>query len=175
MLLVPWNFDWAGLADLVWRFRPSDRPARAYCYAYSWGGGWGFPTFARELDQRGIEIAHAVLCDAVYRPPRRYLGALVAWQALLSAPKIVVPPNVREVDWFYQREGLPEGHQVVAADPRRTRVNPGLRLYGVTHHYMDDQAAWWRKCQDVAAIAQPSHPYGSLLKLFDDSRPQPTP
>lgn len=145
VLLQPWNADWAGLADLIWRFRPAE-PPRVYCYAYSWGGGWGFPQLACELGERGIEIAHAVLCDAVYRPRLNLLAPI----ALTPIPRIVVPANVRLVDWYRQETGLPKGHQVVAADPRRTTVRPGVLLRGVTHHFMDDQSAWWRKCLEVA-------------------------
>ena len=149
VLLEPWNYDWRGLAELIWRFRPAGPPPRVDVFAYSWGGGWGFPRLAAELQKRGLEIARAVLCDAVYRPRLR----LLAGAALLPVWQIVVPENVREVSWYYQRSGFPMGHPVVAADPRRTRVNPGVLVRGVTHHYMDDQACWWSGCLEAAAAA----------------------
>lgn len=145
-LLLPWNANWPEIAEFIWQFRPADRPPRITVEAYSWGGGWGFPCLARELGKRGIDIEHAVLCDAVYRSPWR----LLAWRSLTRRPKIVVPPNVREVSWFYQRTGLPMGHQVVAADSQATKIHDGVELPGVTHHYMDDQPAWRRKCLQVA-------------------------
>lgn len=162
VLLFPWDADWAGLAELIWRFRPLDRPTRVFCYAYSWGGGWGFPNLARELRKRGIEVSHAVLCDAVYRPRCRLLSAA----ALTPWPKILVPDNVREVTWYYQRGGLPAGHEVVAEDPDQTLVNPGVLIHGVTHHYMDDQSEWWLRSLAIASAARPALPYVSPLNVF---------
>lgn len=165
-LLEPWNADWRGIADLIWRFRPLDRPARVCCYAYSWGGGWGFPALARELAQRGIEIAQAVLCDAVYRP--RWIS--FDWLALTRLPKIRVPANVREVSWFRQRTGLPAGHDVIAEDRTRTRVNAAVVCDGVAHQFMDDLDAWWLKSLSVAAAARPAPPYDSLLARLEAVR-----
>jgi hypothetical protein len=65
-LLLPWNADWPGVAELIWRFRSLTRPSRVYVYAYSWGGGWGFPTLAAELAHRGIEcvgVTHHYMDD----------------------------------------------------------------------------------------------------------------
>lgn len=162
-MLYPWNADWRGVAELVWRFRPCDRPPRVFCYAYSWGGGWGFPRLSAELGERDIEVTHAVLCDAVFRPHCRALAFL----ALTPGRKILVPANVREVTWFRQRTGLPMGHDVVAADPKQTRVHPGILVPGVTHHYMDDEWCWWNKCLQLAGDASPAPPYGSLLSVLD--------
>lgn len=147
--LFPWNADWSHVAEWIWRFRPLERPVRVYVYAYSWGGGWGFPRLARELGKRGIEIEAAVLSDAVYRHPLRSL----AWLSLCRRPRIVAPANVREVFWFFQRVNKPAGHPVVAADPHRTFVHPG-RQAEVTHHYMDDLPAWYQQSIDVAAAAR---------------------
>ena len=158
--LEPWNADWAGIAELIWRFRPARKPPRVFCYAYSWGGGWGFPQLAGELLKRGIEIQHAVLCDAVYRPKCR----LFLIESLLRSSRVIVPANVREVDWFYQREGLPMGHEVVAADPEQTDIHPGVQIFGVTHHYMDDQSCWWEKCREVARNAR-REPRGGKVKM----------
>lgn len=161
--LDPWNSDWAGIAELVWRFRPTDRPPAVFVYAYSWGGGWGFPQLAEQLADRGIEIEHAVLSDAVYKSPLRLLAPL----SLTPWPEIRVPENVREVDWFYTRNGLPAGHKVVAANPKRTLINPGVLMPGVTHHYADDQPCWWLKSLEVASSARAAEPPGSLLARLD--------
>lgn len=155
VVFYPWDFDWSALAEFILRFQPTDRPTRVYVYGYSWGGGWGFPQLALELQKRSITIEHAVLCDAVYRPRSR----LLVWEALIPRSRIVVPANVREVSWFRQRTGLPMGHDVVAADPRHTKVNTGVLVPGCTHHYMDDQPCWQNKCLDIAAAARPAEPY----------------
>ncbi|HEX5442542.1 MAG TPA: hypothetical protein VFW87_01880 [Pirellulales bacterium] len=157
-MLWPWNADWRGVAELVWRFRPFDRRPRVYTFAYSWGGGHGMPRFADELARRGIDIDHAVLCDAVYRAPLRALDflSLTNW----PRPRIVVPRNVRQVDWFFQRADHwynPRGHEPVAAAGAQTVIHPGQELFAA-HHYMDDQPEWWQKCLDVAA--HPEHAAG---------------
>lgn len=159
--LEVWDADWAGIAELIWRFRPIDRPARVYISAYSWGGGWGFPQLAGELGKRGIEVIHAVLADPVYRPKSRLFVAA----ALVPGMKITVPANVREVSWFFQKTNrFLRGHDLIAADPERTKINPGVECPGVTHHYMDDQPCWWQKSLEVAAAARPAEPYQSIIE-----------
>lgn len=152
--LFPWNADWSHVAEWIWRFRPLERPVQVFVYAYSWGGGWGFPRLARELGKRAIEIQTAVLSDAVYRHPLRSL----AWLSLCRRPRIAVPPNVREVHWFFQRKNKPAGHQVVAADAKRTKIHDGRQAWA-THHYMDDLPAWYQTAIEVAAAARPAAPY----------------
>lgn len=149
VLLQPWHADWAGVAELIFRFRPLPRRPRVFCYAYSWGAGFGFPELARELGKRGLGIEHAVLSDAVYRPRYRALD----WLALVRYPRVLVPSNVRRVDWFYQADDRwIRGHQVVAADAKLTEITPGQRCRA-THHYMDDLPAWWLRSLEVAAEA----------------------
>lgn len=166
-LLEPWNSDWRGIAEWIWRFRPLDRPARVYVYAYSWGGGWGFPQLAKELDERGIEIQHAVLTDPVYRSPRRLLAPL----ALCPIVPIMVPANVREVSWFFQRTNrFLRGHEPIAADPLRTKINKGVECLGLTHHYMDDSNEWFLRCLRIASQARPAAKYDSPIEKLDKEK-----
>lgn len=143
--LRPWNSPWDNFAEMVWRFRPLEAPPEVHVYAYSWGAGWGFPRLAHELGKRSLAIDTAVLSDAVYRNP---LWSL-AWLSLCRLPRIAVPPNVREVYWFFQRTNRPAGHTVVAADPERTIVHQG-REARATHNYMDDLPAFYQQSLAVA-------------------------
>lgn len=134
--LREWNSDWSRLAEsiwLVWQEQDiSAKPPRICIYAYSWGAGWGFTQLARELGKRGLTVDVAILCDPVYRH-RYWLGQ---WRAFWPFSKIVVPRNVRRVTWFYQRQNLPCGHEVIA-ESKDTKINKGLPIY-VQHQYMDD-------------------------------------
>lgn len=109
-----WDRDMRDLADLIAAVAPL---ARIGVAAYSWGAGWGFVQLAKALGKRGLTIQDAVLCDPVHRNPlmpwRAVFAPISSW--FLGAPRITVPPNVREVHWFRQRMDLPAGHDVVAA------------------------------------------------------------
>lgn len=137
--LRDWRERWDRYAEFLWRQRPKDGalPSIVIC-AYSWGAGYGFLKLAGELGKRGLSIDRAVLCDPVYRHGY-WLGQ---WRALLPNQRIVVPANVRRVDWCYQRRSLPAGHAVVAADPRLTEVTDGIPLPWVTHSYADESPVY---------------------------------
>lgn len=143
--LRAWNDRWDRLAEFIFRLRPLGALPRVYVYAYSWGAGFGFLRLARELGKRGLRIETAVLSDPVYCPP---LWTLLP-AALNPFRRIVIPQNVREVHWFYQRQSRPRGHQVVAADRFYTRVHPGVEAHA-SHAYMDDLADFWDLSVHVA-------------------------
>lgn len=167
----PWNCDWREIAEWIWRCGPDDRPPAVYVYAYSWGGGWGFPLLARELKKRGVEIVEAVLCDPVYRPRLRCL----AWLALLPFTSIAVPSNVRRVRWFRQTMSLaPRGHALLADDPSKTVIEPAREILA-THTYADDSPSWQTACCTVAAEARAAAPYiaGAPYSIPLPTRPRP--
>lgn len=99
---------------------------------YSWGGYTAIK-LAQQLAKRGLRVRHIILSDAVYRH-HYWLGQ---WRALVPWTKIVIPKNVQEVTWFYQRQNLPRGHNIVALNGK-TIINPGISVHGITHKYMDD-------------------------------------
>lgn len=156
----PWHSDWSDVAEWIWSCRPEERPPRVFVYAYSWGAGGGFVRLARALKKRGIEIEIAVLSDPVYCPPLRCL----AWLALCPWQKIRVPDNVKRVHYFFQRENLPQGHHLVADDPRKTTIERPHQARQ-EHHYMDELHAWQFLCGDVAAAAQPAPTYLSAAGM----------
>lgn len=131
---LPWNTNWAAIAEQV-RMCSNGHLPQVFVAAYSWGAGWGFVRLAKEMRKRGLRIQSAVLSDPVYRHP---LWSL-AWLALVRWRKIMVPNNVNRVHWFFQREGLPRGHRVVAQDAAKTIVFDGQQLPdGVTHAFADE-------------------------------------
>src|SRR6185437_8047403 len=120
--LREWDADWQRVAEhvLLCAIAGDVRP-QIKIYAFSWGAGWGFLQLARRLRERGLEVDAAVLSDPVYRSPL----LIDRWRSLVGRPKIVVPDNVHQVDWFYQRTNTPHGGRVVALDPKRTDVRKG--------------------------------------------------
>lgn len=145
--LRTWDDSADHLAELIWRLRENGAP-RICIFAYSYGGGWAAPRLARELDKRGLGVEHLVLSDPVYRSPRLALR----WLSLTRWPRIVVPPNVRQVTVFRQRLSRPAGHDVSLADPRTTRL-AGHYLARAAHVYMDDLRAFHRACLAAARAA----------------------
>lgn len=163
-----WNEDWDKYARYVWR--NSARDARIHLFAYSWGGGWGAMKLCKALakiqaeeraqlvsdeDRRWYQcptIEVVVLCDAVYRSPWTPDWLPLNPKSLLPHPKIKVPANVRRVIWFYQRNDHPRGHTVVAADPTRTTVEPGIEIPGATHATIDEAQAFHVAAQHAAGI-----------------------
>lgn len=148
--LCAWNDNWQHVAEFIWRFRPPHIRPQIYIYAYSWGGGWGFPSLARELRSRGLQVDAAVLSDAVYRHWYRAGN----WRAYAPWSEIVVPCNVQRVHWFYQRQTRLRGHRVVAEDGDSTRVWGGIELE-VDHAYMDDAREFHELSLAVAAGHKP--------------------
>lgn len=131
--LCEWNRRWDQYAEFIWRFQHPTAPPTIRVYAYSWGAGWGFLKLARELKRRGLRIETAVLSDAVYCSG---WWLLKYPQALSPIRRVVVPDNVGQVHWFFQRSYRPYGHKVVAADPAKTRIHPGVEA-ACDHYRMD--------------------------------------
>lgn len=129
-----WNANWQELAEFIWRNSEGVESVRCNIYAYSWGCGHGFVKLSRALWNRGIPVAHAVLSDPVYH------HWFKPWRGLFRAtwnPPIIVPANVHEVDWFYQRQNTPQGVYLRAVSPSLTRIHDGRELQ-CSHQYMDD-------------------------------------
>ena len=143
--IFPWNADWEDVADFI-RMMSQPRPT-INIDAYSWGVGNGFLKLSGALGRRGLEVTHANLCDGVYHPSLKTF----AWLALTPWPKIKVPPNVRRVTWFRQFQDKPRGHDVVAVDARRTRIDKPFVLE-LIHADMDESAAFQLEARRVAGL-----------------------
>ena len=131
-----WCSNWSDMAELIWRCQPDSGAVDVRIYAYSWGG-FSAMLLAKELGERGIDVSAMVLSDPVYRHWYR----LGWWRAFVPWRRIVVPPNVRRVWWFRQRENFPRAHGLVAKSKERTLIYEPVLLERF-HEYMDDAAAF---------------------------------
>jgi len=136
VMLREWNSDWRSLAELIaqmFDYGFGSAPPDIYVYAYSWGAGYGLPTLARYLLPSGLEIKHAVLADPVYR------SRLVSfrWLAMTKWGDVEIPENVRRVWWTRQTIDWPRGHELVAVNPRKTRIDKPL-VVNRGHLFMDE-------------------------------------
>jgi pimeloyl-ACP methyl ester carboxylesterase len=134
-----WRQRWSDVADLVEQWRPQNRDPVVKIYGYSFGG-MSAVILASELKRRGIGVRHLLLADAVYR----CWTVLGWWRSMVPFSRIVVPENVEQVDWFRQkhsrfalfRDGapaldrfaMPAGNDVVAENPRFTKIAEAKRL-----------------------------------------------
>lgn len=130
----PWNTDWRKMAEFMFRLRDHDDPPRIMLVGFSWGG-YGMVCLARELAKRGLLVETLILSDAVYRSQ----WMVWRWLSMTGFPRIHVPPNVRDVHWFRQRNDWPRGHEVVPETHFRTSISTPVIL-DVTHSYADDAA-----------------------------------
>lgn len=126
-----WNDDVEEIANLVFHATHSAFAPTINVAGYSWGGQTA-ANFCRRLADRGIEVDRVVLCDAVYRH-RYWLGN---WRAFVPGSEILIPENVRRVDWFRQSRNLPAGHQIVA-ESKNTIIADPVEL-DRRHEWMDD-------------------------------------
>ena len=135
--LRAWNEHWSHLAELIRGTQADGAPPAIRLYGYSWGAGWGCMELARQLQRRGLRIRGMVLSDPVYRSPL----AAFRWLAIAPWPVIEVPANVERVAWFRQTRSRPTGHDLRAADPRRTHIDPPV-WDEASHLYMDELPAF---------------------------------
>ena len=145
--LSVWKDRWDDVAEFM--RRSSVAEPRIYIYAYSWGGGYGFKHLANALRKRGMHIDCAVLCDPVYRSSILPTWLPINPLSMTSWARIKVPDNVRRVKWFYQRQNRPQGHNLIAKDPKKTAIAPGIQL-DANHEFMDDRHEWHTAAWKVA-------------------------
>jgi len=147
--LCTWDSRWHHVAEHIWllwrEYTDSADDLAINIYGYSWGAGWGAVRLATQLEQRGLPVRVAVLCDPVYRHP----NPIFRWYSLLGrdwwvAPRIIIPANVARVVTFNQRHNHPQGHLVTAAG-RATVVDAPVELDRI-HQYMDDAREWHDAC-----------------------------
>lgn len=142
-----WNDCPEATAEYIYRLGTKDTKPRIGYFGYSWGCGYGFVQLAKELQRRGLEIDHAVLCDPVFH-------GLFKWRAMIPSTLfhkiyVAVPGNVNRVSRFFQRVDKPAGHDLKLLGPY-TRIVKDVELK-VGHCDMDDHADFHRECFEVAA------------------------
>ena len=143
VLLLPWNADWKDVAGLVRRNSVQSGFRSVFIYAYSWGAGHGFVALSKALGAEGIPVDYCVLCDPVYRPEWLPTWFNFSPRSLWGKPTIEVPTNVGKVDWFYQTQNKPAGHEPVPLWAS-THVNKGVQLV-YPHAGMEDSDEFHQK------------------------------
>lgn len=152
-----WNLDWrAQAAHFARHVRiNTEGRTRVVVVAYSWGAGWGFLRFARELQGRGVLIDVAIMIDPVYRLP--YLPAWAWWlspEALTGLGKIRIPDNVHakpnpgRVICYRQFQSRPMGRECMPANRWRTVCEPAREIE-CTHQEADDHGAVHARVAEV--------------------------
>lgn len=153
--ILSWDEDWRDIA--AWLARNSAAGAKLNLYPYSWGGDGAISLCEELQDLQDLHegsvptVDHLVMCDAVYRSGILPTAIPVNPWSMLPFATIRVPSNVREVTWFYQRVDRPRGHDVVARDPERTKVNPGRELF-VGHCDIDEAKEFHDEALAAAGI-----------------------
>lgn len=139
-----WDADFDSLSEFIWRNGSSAVVVNIYCY--SWGCGHGFIKLAKALQDRGIQVPKAVLCDPVFHQWWR------PWRGIFHAsmnPPIVVPSNVWHIDSFFQRQNTPQGATIRMRNQAGTQSDPVELIR--SHAYMDDAEEFHAKVLQVAA------------------------
>lgn len=145
--LRSWKDNWDDFAELFFRFRNGTDPD-IRVYAYSWGAGFGAIQFAKALQSRGLKIRSMVLSDPVYFSrliSTRWLAMIQEVPFLKWSPRIVVPSNVERVTYFRQSKNRPAGHELIAEDSEKTKIEPAQFL-SYDHQHMDDSFEFRSEC-----------------------------
>jgi pimeloyl-ACP methyl ester carboxylesterase len=84
---------------------------------------------ARLAPAYGIKTIRVVLCDPVWRStwlPRIGWMQALSVRSLMSHPEIKIPATIHGVDWCRQYVDFPRAHDLVAENPRRTRIGEAV-------------------------------------------------
>jgi len=116
---------------------------------YSYGVGNYFKVFAEALNERGIDVQHAVFADGIRRFKAAKFLSLRFFHGLFD---IAVPANVKQVTAFVQAEDrLLRGHAVRAVDADRTTVKM-CTLEGYDHASIDESPRFHRAALTSAQL-----------------------
>lgn len=141
-----WNSPWDKVANNI-VICTGTKPQKIVVIAYSWGAGYGFIKFAKELALRGAKIKAAILCDPIYRG-----GNFLLW-GLAYVPRvpITIPWNVENVYGLRQKMTKLSGHSIIAEDDNLTKIHPFIeRRRG--HTYMDEDPEFHKMVFDLVGI-----------------------
>lgn len=146
----PWNDDWRDFVGHLLRTGPRDPLALdVRIVAYSWGVGYGAVTLARLLRAEGVAVRNLVSCDGVWHsrwmPWRALYSPLIS--RVLGAPQIVIPSNVRKIDFIRQSISLPRGHALQRETLGQEIVDHG-RVFA-THVDIDNSAEFLHLAQEA--------------------------
>lgn len=151
VLYYTWRENWRHVAEYCFALTEQFQVHPLICiYAYSWGGGYAAPRFARQLQRRNLPVRAMVLSDPIFWHPVWPLRwrALTNWNwPLLGQPIIRIPHNVREVWTFQQAVTRPSGHRIIADNG--CEIHPRVQLM-MDHQHMDSAWEFHERCLAVA-------------------------
>jgi len=112
VILLEWHEDPVGWARHV-AVRVKSPEDKVMVCAYSYGAGWWFRLFAEKLQQIGIRVNAAVLCDPVYRRP--WYLRLLQWRAITKwwPQELELPANINRIVHFVQYGDEPGGDVLI--------------------------------------------------------------
>jgi hypothetical protein len=166
----PWNSDWSGIAEWIFRTSRNGEPPRIMVVAYSWGVGFGAVRLLWELAHRGVSVEAVVFADGVYHlggvvahrlrlaQLMAYLPRLIPWRwPAWCRPAIKLPRNVTgETHWYVQdnfrwlnRMTWLRGHNIVWDDTGED-VPGRVDVRGATHRWMDEHVLFTGRVLEVA-------------------------
>lgn len=168
-----WYGDWEMQAEWIERLSYGVTP-RIMIIAYSWGMGFGAMEFLRALKDRGFECVHLISIDGVYHMGGRMAHRMGASQVkayypysrctrwmtehnwpmtnrklLPPRPKMQIPDNVVDMDWFVQKNSILCGHDLVWEGSGEDCPNRHDVKYRI-HSAMDDCPEVWERARTVA-------------------------
>lgn len=146
--LVVWNIDWNDFARFIKNNSSGDAIVRVY--AYSWGAGWGAQRLSAQLYDLCVGIEYMVLCDPVFRTTWLPDWFNFAPRSIFGKQKIEYAPSVSSIDWFYQRQNKPCGHEPVILNNPFGYVSEGIELK-YNHEDMEDSPEFHKHAIQVAS------------------------
>ena len=149
MMPLAWNTNWSNIANFI-RMQSTHAPD-IRVYAYSWGCGWGFQNLSKHLDLLGLNVAHAVLCDPVFRS--KILPAWLTFNPLsmIRGARIKIDHCVEHVRWLRQFKNRPQGANLVAVNDRMTKIDEPLVLE-LPHAEMEDSQEFHAMVLETMAL-----------------------
>ena len=123
--------------------------AKIIIYGHSWGASQTV-TLARELGRNGIPVLLTIQVDIIAK--FRQKGS-------------TIPPNVANAINFYQPRGLLHGRsEILAADPKRTRILGNLRMTYEDHPINCDNYRWFAR-----VFNKPHHEIENDPRVWDQA------
>lgn len=140
--IYPYRSDWRAIA--VWIWRHSIKEPIIDVFAYSWGAGYGFKKFSKELQKHNLKINQAVLLDPVkykYLPGLAQLVAFTPWQY------IRLRTNIKYVQVLRQRNSFLKGHPVLVQPPTKFFEHAFDKTR--THNEMDESPLFKKLVREI--------------------------
>lgn len=140
VLPLPWTADVKDLAAQLHIQGVKECAIHSYSH-----GQAAAVDFSRACQRLGIRVPLWLACDPVYRPPwlpRVNVAQPAAFRALFPGMAAIrVPAHIGRVVWCRQYHDIPRGHDLRAANHRKTIIEPA-HILPYRHRDIDDSREW---------------------------------